>query len=78
MKQKVAFAGPGRIETGASIKLAIPDIVAARCEVSTGLRYSAGRPEFDLICYDQPEGFETKLGSLPSLFLLPSLPPLPP
>ena len=62
MKQKVAIAGPGRLETGASMELAIPDIAAARCEggvlgvsvrvakvFTEGLGYDAGRHEFNLV-----------------------------
>jgi hypothetical protein len=62
MKQKVTFAGPGRIVIGASTELAIPDIAAARCEggvfgvrvgvakvFTEGLGYNAGRHEVDLV-----------------------------
>ena len=32
MKHRVTFTRPGRVVTGASTQLAIPDIAAARCE----------------------------------------------
>ena len=59
---KFTFTGPGRVVTGGSTELVIPDIAAARCEVGVfgirvrvakvfteGLGCDTGRYEIDLI-----------------------------